>query len=49
MTLHLYFIFKYMQTYFEALNSHFQPNHHVKIFKNLGSGHHPLQDVHTKA
>ncbi len=36
--LHLHFILKkYLQTYLEALNSHFQPNRHFKILKNSGS------------
>jgi hypothetical protein len=27
-----------MQTYLEALNSHFHPSRYLKIFKNSGSG-----------
>ncbi len=28
---------KYLRTYLEALHSHFQTNHHFKMFKNSGS------------
>jgi hypothetical protein len=37
MTLHLHFTLKISVDLFGALNSHFQPNRHLKIFKNSGS------------
>ncbi len=45
---HLHFTLKkkkYLQTYLTALNTHFQPNRHLKIFTNSCSGH-PAQISH---
>jgi hypothetical protein len=38
MTLHLHLTLINLQTYLEALKSNFQPNRHLEILKNSGSG-----------